>query len=151
MSPAGEDGFTLLELIVVMAIVGLLAVALQTFRIGGNATLELDRATGAMTDGLRQVQSEAIFRHRENVFGIDVERRRFRPGRDPKPVELADAIDISFTTAREERLGDSTGQIRFFPDGSSTGGRIMLALGNRQNVIKIDWLTGLISVTAHVR
>lgn len=148
MSPAGESGFTLLELIVVMTIIGLLAFALQTFRVGDNEVLELDQATRAMTDGLRQVQNAAIFRNQEEVFGIDVERRSFRSGSDPKPKQLARGIDVDLTSAREEQLGDTIGRIRFFADGSSTGGRIMLALGSRRNVIDVDWLTGLISVTA---
>jgi hypothetical protein len=38
------------------------------------------------------------------------------------------------------------GQIRFFPDGSSTGGRIGLSRNDRRAAVAVDWLTGLVSV-----
>ena len=37
-------------------------------------------------------------------------------------------------------------QIRFFPDGSATGGRVRLARDNRQYVVVVDWLTGSVSL-----
>ena len=36
--------------------------------------------------------------------------------------------------------------IRFAPDGSSSGGRIVLADGKRRTQIGVDWLTGRVSV-----
>jgi general secretion pathway protein H len=43
-------------------------------------------------------------------------------------------------------VSESIGQIRFFPDGSATGGRIGLTLGAQQVEVVVDWLTGLVSV-----
>ena len=36
--------------------------------------------------------------------------------------------------------------IRFAPDGSSTGGRVLLGTGRRQLSITVQWLTGQVSV-----
>ena len=49
-------------------------------------------------------------------------------------------------TARSALLSERVGQIRYFPDGSSTGGRIRLAREGWQADVRSDWLTGLVSV-----
>jgi len=43
-------------------------------------------------------------------------------------------------------LNGREGDIRFNPDGSSTGGRISLADGRRRLGVGVDWLTGRVSV-----
>ena len=41
---------------------------------------------------------------------------------------------------------DKVGAIRFYPDGSSTGGRITVASGERKYLVDVDWLTGRVSI-----
>jgi general secretion pathway protein H len=43
--------------------------------------------------------------------------------------------------AESERVGDSGG-MRFYPDGQSSGGEIVLALEGRASRIAVNWLTG---------
>ena len=45
-----------------------------------------------------------------------------------------------------ERQSATLGDIRFNPDGSSTGGRIVLADGSRKIAVGVDWLTGRVTV-----
>jgi general secretion pathway protein H len=53
---------------------------------------------------------------------------------------------ISLVTARSELDTDRVGKIRFFPDGTSTGGRITLARGERKYGVDINWLTGQVVI-----
>ena len=39
---------------------------------------------------------------------------------------------------------EARGAIRFFPDGSSTGGRITLSTDRLAYLVDVDWLTGKI-------
>ena len=55
---------------------------------------------------------------------------------------------ITLYTAQEEQLSGTIGAIRFFPDGSSTGGGVALSLGAERYDILVDWLTGGVSVHA---
>ena len=56
-------------------------------------------------------------------------------------------IDLELlTVATELGGGGARGGIRFFPDGSSTGGRVTLSHGSRQYFVDVDWLTGRVSV-----
>ena len=150
ISPAGssyaEHGFTLLELLVVMVIVGLLAVSLSGFVVRDTRSLDLEDAARGVVAGLNQVRSDAVFQNSEQRLSIDVDQRKFLAGDTARPLQMREDIRLSVTTTRQDRVSQSVGQIRFFPDGSSTGGRILLTLDGQQKIVEIDWLTGLITV-----
>lgn len=140
-------GFTLLELLVVLAIIGLMLAVVPGFVLRGQPEMEFDVAARAIADGLRRARSEAMLHNGQQVFGLDVEARRFRVGEHEPPVQLNQTIELSFRTAHSELLSGTAAQIRFFPDGSSTGGRVSLALAGRRTEVTVDWLTGLVSLS----
>jgi general secretion pathway protein H len=139
-------GFTLLELLVVMAIIALILAFIPGFVLRGQPGLDVDVAARAVGDALREARSQAVLRNREQVFALDVEERLFRAGERRAPVQMAKNIEVTFQTARSELMSERIGQIRFFPDGTATGGRIGLTLDGRHAEVGVDWLTGLISV-----
>ena len=55
-------------------------------------------------------------------------------------------LSIELLTIAGESRGAGVGDIRFNPDGSSTGGRISLADGQQRIAVGVDWLTGRVSV-----
>jgi general secretion pathway protein H len=59
---------------------------------------------------------------------------------------LPDNMEISLVTARSQVDSNSIGKIRFFPDGTSTGGRITLTQGERKYLVDINWLTGQVAI-----
>jgi general secretion pathway protein H len=139
-------GFTLLELLVVMAIIALILAFIPGFVLRGQPGLDVDVAARAVGDALREARSQAVLQNREQVFALDVEQRLFRAGERRAPVQMAKNIEVTFQTARSELMSERIGQIRFFPDGTATGGRIGLTLDGRHAEVGVDWLTGLISV-----
>ncbi len=141
-----QGGFTLLELLVVLVVIGLMATVIPGFLLRESDALELDSATRRVTEGLRSAQNAAITENRDQVFELDVGQRQFLAGGAEAPVQLSSEIELRFVTARQEQTSLSAGRIRFHPDGSSTGGRITLEIRDLQSVIDIDWLTGLISI-----
>jgi hypothetical protein len=55
-------------------------------------------------------------------------------------------LTIQLETASREMLDDRRGVIRFFPDGSSTGGRIIVENQGHGYQIGVIWLTGRIEL-----
>lgn len=125
-----------------------LAYAMAMPMIGsGAATLELKSTTRQLAAGLRKARGNAITQRRETVLTLDVGKRRFALTGDPKAYTLPARVEISLITARSEQLEDQIGNIRFFPDGTSTGGKITLSVGETRQALNIDWLTGKVVVT----
>ena len=57
--------------------------------------------------------------------------------------------DVRLTTAEQEVTGGNSGGIRFFADGSSTGGHISVLMDRREWRINVAWLTGDIALEEH--
>lgn len=105
----------------------------------------LEEAATSLADGLRATREEAILQQQERVFEVNVDKRAFASSAAGS-VPLNPALDISLLTAKSELMGGSTGGIRFFPDGSSTGGRIELELLGDRAAVNIRWSTGAVTL-----
>jgi general secretion pathway protein H len=149
-SRAGPDtdpcrGFTLIEMMVTLAILGLALVLITGYKPPWSSGLGLKATAAELASGLRLARSEAIADNRSVAFDLDLVGHRYRIGAGmarPLPPDLS----IELLTIAGERQGSGVGDIRFHPDGSSTGGRIALADGRRRIAVGVDWLTGRISV-----
>jgi len=139
-------GFTLLELLVVLMLMAMVyAMAVPMISAGMPGT-ELKGAARQLAAGLRQARSQAVSRKEESTLTLDVEKRNFKVSGDQHRYALPEKLDISLFTAQSEMLPDKVGSIRFYPDGSSTGGRITVTSGVRKYDINIDWLTGQVTI-----
>jgi general secretion pathway protein H len=80
------------------------------------------------------------------VFTVDVENRAFISASNAEPVPLDPALNMHLLTAKSELIGKRKGGIRFFADGSSTGGRIELELLGERATINVRWATGAVTI-----
>lgn len=149
-------GFTLLELLVVLTIAGLL-VALVPPVISAavpGARLKVVTRDFAMT--LRQARSLAITRGKETDVVIATEPPQYVvAGGDP--FKLSDDIDMdvrvgAFVAATQlstfaDVLPRDKFTLRFYPDGSASGGEIRISQGPYAYRVDIDWLIGSVSIS----
>jgi general secretion pathway protein H len=142
---AGAAGFTLLEILVVLAIVGFALVLVVGYRPPWSRAFAVDTIAAELSSELRLVRSEAIAENRPVALELDVKGHRYRGG-SAAPRPLPASLSIQVLTIAGQRQDAEVGSIRFNPDGSSTGGRIVLAEGARRVAIGVDWLTGRVSV-----
>lgn len=144
--PSAEPcGFSLIELLVVFAIMGLVLVLIVGYRIPWSSSLSLRGTAAELAADLRLARSQAIVDNHPVVLALDVATHRYRVGNGPIRV-LPSQFLISLLTISGEKRGANLGDIRFNPDGSSTGGRIVLASDGRSVAIGIDWLSGRVRI-----
>ena len=142
---AGANGFTLLELLIVLAILGLtitLAVPLFARAMPGVEAKAAARDVAAM---LRAAHSQAIAGNREVTVAVDLERRTVELA-GARSQTIAAGIGIGLYTAAEELIDKGAGRIRFYPDGTSTGGRVRFSAGDRKYDVIVDWISGNVKI-----
>jgi general secretion pathway protein H len=80
------------------------------------------------------------------VFAVDVEARRFAGVAAGAVGELPRGASVVLTTSQDQAVSASLGAIRFFPDGSSTGGGVAILRKPDRYDVLVDWLTGAVSI-----
>lgn len=143
--PARHAGFTLIEILAVVALIAL-AVTIVSVSVGsGLSGARVKAASRDLVAALRHTRGQAIVKREQQALRIDVEQRRYRaPGKDW--VDLPKDMTMKLFTARSELEEEGVGRIRFFPDGSSTGGHVDLLHGETTWRVEVVWLTGDIAV-----
>lgn len=130
MSRAGgaESGFTLLELLVVLTLVALLA-GVAAPRLRSLLQPSLDRTVRKVALAVRDDRTAAMLSGR--MVTVSTERLGQM---------LPAGMVIEQTSPEKE-------PILFFPNGSSTGGRLVVGGQGDRRGVDIDWLTGRVSVS----
>ena len=138
-----EAGFTLLEVLAVLAV---FALGLGLLALRGPARSErltLQATADSLADGLRSARTLAIASNRAASVVIDGALRQWS-GPGGVIHVIAPGIDVTLN-----RLGGAPMPsliIAFAPDGSSSGGSVNLAAGPRRAQISASWLSGRVRV-----
>jgi|SRR5580704_3682671 general secretion pathway protein H len=143
-------GFTLIEMIVVIALLGLMMVLVTVNGTPVSPAAHARAAAEAISGALRTARSEAVTGDRSVDVTIDISQRSYRWGTAPAEI-LPNDLSLALLTSRDELISDAVGHIRFNPDGSSSGGRVTVAGGNRIWWVGIDWLSGRVSIVEKPR
>jgi len=145
-TPQGCKGFTLLELVVVLFVVVLGFSVIGLNLSSGNDSTEIKAAARDIVSALRYARGQALMTHEEATVALDLSDNSYTVSGRDKLYHIPEAIDVTVVTAQTELTGEGTASIRFFADGSSTGGRVTLERGNASWKIDINWLTGQIEL-----
>jgi general secretion pathway protein H len=142
---AGGAGFTLFEVLVVLAIVGLVTAVVAPVLFRGLAGTQARSVAYEVAAALRQARGEAVAQNTDVAVTFDLGRRAYAVERSrPRPVP--DGVAIELYAASVEQIDAVTGGIRFFPDGSATGGQVTIGDGAARYAVDVDWLTGRVRV-----
>ena len=138
-------GFTLIELLAALAILGLALGLIAGYKPPWSRGIGIEATAAELAAGLRLARSEAIVTNRPVAFDLDLVGHRYRVGA-AAPRRLPADLSIELLTISGEARNAREADIRFNPDGSSTGGRISLVDGQRRVAVGVDWLTGRVRV-----
>ena len=136
---ARAKGFTLIEILVVIAIMAALAVIVAVQVVGKLENVKVATAGKDIMAALRYTRGQALVTGEPQSLVINVETGSYVAANKPEVI-LPKELKAQIYTG--EVLNEKTGAIRFFPDGGSTGGKIMVSAGGRMWTVRVGWLTG---------
>ena len=139
-----EAGFTLIEVLVVLVILGLSIALIVSRGPARSAGFDLRATAGDIAQQLRIARSEAIATDRITRFTLDPADRRYETNGVAGPL-LPPELALTMTTVTGG-APRPLGAITFAPDGSSSGGRVVLVVGANAVTVVVDWLTGRVSI-----
>jgi len=141
------SGFTLIEVLVVLGILTLLLAIIPPSLPNVINSTKIKTATRDIAASLKITRSQAINQQREARLTLNVKNKLIHLGKQQKRLELPEGTELSLVTASTEQRSEDEGSILFFPDGSSTGGRIEVAYAQDRFMIDVNWLTGKIKIS----
>ena len=134
-------GFSLIELMVVLAVIGLMLLTVPKF-VAGMPGVRLRAAADDIVGTLRQLHETAIRRQITTGLWLDPQARTYRlstaAGTQALPPIVTSVGVATVAFHPDERIA----HILFFADGSATGGTIRLQHADLRASIRVDWLTG---------
>lgn len=141
-----ERGFSLLEIIVVVALIALvMSFAAYTLnkQLPGQ---QLRSSAKELAAELRFTKSQAMMTGQSQTFEINAKTREWKGPKNHSGL-LPKSLEIIATTAKREQSISDIAAIKFFPEGASTGGRIVLQHGTAKWQVDVKWLTGEVKVS----
>ena len=107
---------------------------------------DLKGSARTIASALKRARNEAIAGRKETPLTFDLEARTLTVAGEGKPVQLPPKLDLQLFTVQQEQTSEKIAAIRFYPDGSSTGGRVTVGKDDRKFEIDVDWLTGRVRI-----
>ena len=141
----GRRGFTLVELLVVFAIVALMAAVVPVAFDKVRDSAQYRNTLRTMLTELRSARYRALSQGIEVSFSIDLDKRTY--GVDGQPAhEIPQSLQLRTVVASTEAATGRVASIRFLPNGGATGGSVEVVrpAGNGTR-LRVDWLSGRVS------
>lgn len=135
-------GFTLVEMLVVLAIMALVAAIAAPGLVSNYRTKNVETLAGEITMRLRLSRTSAIATARPKQVVVDLGARVIRFG-ERDIVTLPDDVKMTVVTGQETVVAGRQTVLTFLPDGSASGMDIALQQKGRTARIAVNWLTGL--------
>jgi general secretion pathway protein H len=142
----GEQGFALIEILCVLAIIGLLAAIILPAIPQTTTRAKLESFAVETAALLKADRNAALRRQVQVTTQIDAEARSIRSGVTGRIIRFPS--DISMEAMLASRCADRLRgrSIDFFPSGMSCGGTIALARPGMGFEIRVNWLTGGVDI-----
>lgn len=143
-------GFTLLEILVVLGLMGFLSAIVVPRVVSGNDYYTMGTNLRAVASALRATRALAIEAQDDKVLQFDIEKKTYKIDKQPEKA-IDPEIDLKVFTSEAEISADGRlAGIRFYGDGAASGGRVTLILGEDKRAVDIVWMTGQVNILSDV-
>jgi general secretion pathway protein H len=167
-----RSGFTLLELLVVLVVISLVSGFVGPRLAGSLTQLNLKTGSKKLASALRYARSQAAsqcvayevlldFEDRKATVRIQEKEAAIEAGVDiseidedhpkerPRHFQLPEGVRFDRVVSGDEEWDAGAFSLAFYPDGGSSGGRVILAdEKDRRYRIDVDFVTGIVTVKA---
>jgi len=144
----GEEGFTLLEIVCVLAIVAVLAAVLMPNVPSSTMRPRLEAYALETAELLKIDKTAALVRRVQISTEVDARSRLIRSGASGRAVRYPGDVTVDAVLPGLCNRRRTMARIDFLPSGMSCGGTIMLSRLGRGYDIHVNWLTGGIDVVS---
>ena len=148
MNSASERGFTLLEMVCVLALIAMMAAVLLPFIPHQTSRSRLQAYALQAASMLKEDRNAAIRRGTGVATLVDAGSRQIRSGATADIIRIPDDVRFEALLPRTCNRRDSLSTISFFASGMSCGGAIALTRLDVGYEVRVNWLTGRVEIVS---
>ena len=142
----GQRGFALIEMLCVLAIIGLLAAIILPAIPRATTRAKLESYAVETAALLKADRNAALRRQIQVTTQIDTTSRSIRSGVNGRTLRLPSDVTLNAMLASRCADRNAGRSIDFFPSGMSCGGVIALARPGMGFEVRVNWLTGGVEI-----
>lgn len=146
MNETYQHGFTLLEMVCVIALIALIAAVLLPFLPQHTSRARLQAYALEAATLLKADRNAAIGRRADVATLVDPSSRAIRSGATAQLLRIPDDVRFDALLPQTCRRRPALSTISFFADGMSCGGTIALVRLDTTYEIRVNWLTGRVEI-----
>ena len=144
----GEAGFALIEILCVLAIIGMLAAIILPAIPRATSRARLESYAVETAALLKADRNSALRRQIQVATLIDAPQRSIRSGVTGRVIRLPGDVTLDAILASRCADRNAGRSIDFFPSGMSCGGTIALSRPGMGFEVRVNWLTGGVEIVS---
>ena len=148
MNRASERGFTLLEMVCVLALIAMMAAVLLPFIPHQTSRSRLQAYALQAAAVLKEDRNAAIRRGIGVATLVDTGSRLIRSGATAAFIRIPEDVRFEALLPRSCNHREALSTINFFASGMSCGGAIALTRLDIGYEVRVNWLTGRIEIVS---
>ena len=141
-----QAGFALIEILCVLAVIGLLAAIILPSVPRATTRAKLESFAVQTAALLKADRNAALRRQVQIVTLVDAPTRSIRSGSTGRIIRLPDDVQVDAILASRCADRSAGRSIDFFPSGMSCGGTIAMARPGMGYEVRVNWLTGGVDI-----
>jgi general secretion pathway protein H len=146
--PVSLKGFTLIEVMLALVVLALLVSLTPPLFEKAFPSLKLKAATRDLAQEMRYIQQIAILTGIPARVRFDLSNNAYQSDHVNRGEvrQLPKGLRFAVNDSTAWRSGEQVLLFEFYPDGSSSGGQLILDNGGHRFAITVDWLTSRVRV-----